>query len=98
MPGTYKTITAFVFLFLLLIAHTNICAQEICNNGKDDDGDGLIDLHDPDCQCHFNVTDNLLQNASFESFDHCPITYLYVDDHNNIDYWDVGSYVNINLT
>ena len=26
-------------------------APEICNNGIDDDGDGLIDLYDPDCFC-----------------------------------------------
>ena len=25
--------------------------SEICNNGEDDDGDGLIDLFDPDCPC-----------------------------------------------
>ncbi|HHM20868.1 MAG TPA: hypothetical protein ENJ20_02490, partial [Bacteroidetes bacterium] len=24
---------------------------EICDNGLDDDGDGLVDLDDPDCQC-----------------------------------------------
>jgi hypothetical protein len=24
---------------------------ENCNNGKDDDGDGLIDCDDPDCPC-----------------------------------------------
>lgn len=27
------------------------CAQEICNNGIDDDGDGLFDCLDPDCDC-----------------------------------------------
>lgn len=26
--------------------------SEICNNGIDDDGDGLIDLFDPDCSCN----------------------------------------------
>ena len=34
---------------------TNICFQacsnEICNNGLDDDGDGLFDCLDPDCDC-----------------------------------------------
>jgi len=98
MQGTYKIITTSVLLFVLLMTNTNICAQEICNNSKDDDGDGLIDLHDPDCQCHFTVTGNLLQNGSFESYDHCPITYTYINDHNIADYWNYGSYTNINLT
>ena len=25
--------------------------DEICDNALDDDGDGLIDLNDPDCDC-----------------------------------------------
>jgi len=29
---------------------------EICDNGIDDDGDGLVDCYDPDCQC-FTGTD-----------------------------------------
>ena len=36
------TILAFLFPFILQ-------AQEVCNNGIDDDGDGLIDCYDPDC-------------------------------------------------
>ena len=32
---------------------------KICNNGKDNDGDGLFNLYDPDCQCHFTGMDNL---------------------------------------
>ncbi|NQY11463.1 MAG: SBBP repeat-containing protein [Flavobacteriales bacterium] len=27
------------------------CIREICDNGIDDDGDGLIDLNDDDCEC-----------------------------------------------
>ncbi|MBL7804083.1 MAG: gliding motility-associated C-terminal domain-containing protein [Saprospiraceae bacterium] len=27
------------------------CVNEICNNGTDDDGDGLFDCLDPDCNC-----------------------------------------------
>jgi len=30
---------------------TIICSPEICNNGLDDDGDGLFDCLDPDCDC-----------------------------------------------
>ena len=29
----------------------NIC-PELCTNGIDDDGDGLIDFDDPDCPCN----------------------------------------------
>ena len=37
------------FLFCLFFSST-IWAQEICNNGVDDDGDGLIDCYDTgDC-------------------------------------------------
>ena len=25
--------------------------EEVCDNARDDDGDGLIDLNDPDCNC-----------------------------------------------
>ncbi|MGL5890844.1 MAG: hypothetical protein ACRC3B_13205, partial [Bacteroidia bacterium] len=35
-------------LFLLFFASA-ISAQEICNNGIDDDNDGLADCQDPDC-------------------------------------------------
>ncbi len=71
-----------------------VMAQEICNNAKDDDGDGLIDLQDPDCQCHITVTDNLLLNGSFELYDHCPVTYTYSDNYNIADYWQYGTYTN----
>lgn len=98
MHAAHKTITAFTIIFLFIAAHSKVVAQEICNNGKDDDNDGLIDLHDPDCQCRYKVNGNLLQNASFENFDHCPEFYIYNADHDNVLYWDVGSYVNINLT
>ncbi|MFK7948775.1 MAG: SdrD B-like domain-containing protein [Saprospiraceae bacterium] len=31
----------------------NSACNEICNNGTDEDGDGLIDCQDPDCPCHY---------------------------------------------
>lgn len=37
----------FILFFLGLFL--NLSAQEICDNGIDDDGDGLIDCFDPDC-------------------------------------------------
>ena len=35
---------------------TKVLAPEICNNGIDDDGDGLIDCEDPDCGSTGTVT------------------------------------------
>jgi len=36
-------------IFLVVIALNAQASLEICDNGIDDDGDGLIDLDDPDC-------------------------------------------------
>lgn len=36
-------------LILLTFISTIVLGQEICNNGIDDDGDGLIDCYDPQC-------------------------------------------------
>ncbi|MEM8909783.1 MAG: hypothetical protein AAGD05_18185, partial [Bacteroidota bacterium] len=50
------------------------CPTEDCNNGLDDDGDGLVDLNDPDCNCASGPIltvkdfDNLFRNPSFEDF------------------------------
>ncbi len=41
---TWLAVIAFFFCM------TNVLAQEICNNRIDDDGDGLIDCMDPDCE------------------------------------------------
>jgi hypothetical protein len=43
----------FIKLYLAIIftmVGSLVSAQEICNNGIDDDGDGLIDLFDSECQ------------------------------------------------
>lgn len=84
-----------LFTLLLLITAHAAFAQEICDNGKDDDGDGLVDLKDPDCNCSFRVTGNLLKNGSFESFKHCPSNY-YDNDFRIADYWEYGTYTNYN--
>jgi len=92
MPAKY--LHTFMMLLICFLTTGACAAQEICNNGKDDDGDGLADLHDPDCQCHFIVTDNLLQNGSFEMYDHCPVTYIYGNDYKIANHWQFGSYMN----
>lgn len=80
-------------LFFLTLFLFSYCAysQEICDNSKDDDGDGLIDLGDPDCQCRWKATQNLLQNSSFESFSHCPVEpYGYSNNYDIPYYWQYG--------
>ena len=46
--------------------------DEICENGRDDDRDGLIDLNDPDCACAVIQPKSLIPNPSFEEFSCCP--------------------------
>ncbi|MCC6723675.1 MAG: hypothetical protein IT258_04145, partial [Saprospiraceae bacterium] len=46
---------------------------EICDNGIDDDGDGLIDLNDEtDCRCEVFLPKSLIPNPSFEERTCCP--------------------------
>jgi gliding motility-associated-like protein len=55
---------------------------EICNNAIDDDGDGLIDLNDPDCECEIIEPVSLIPNPSFEEMSCCPLdrSQLYCAD------------------
>jgi gliding motility-associated-like protein len=46
--------------------------EEICDNALDDDGDGLIDLNDPDCDCPEVKPISLIPNPSFEENSCCP--------------------------
>ncbi len=39
----------WILYFFALVFTNTIVAQEICNNGIDDDNDGLMDCYDPDC-------------------------------------------------
>lgn len=54
----------------LLFAPFLLVAQEVCNNGIDDDADGLIDLNDPDCPCSTAIIPDgarsYIPNHSFE--------------------------------
>jgi gliding motility-associated-like protein len=69
--------------YLILIVLFLSCAmgaQEICNNGIDDDGDGLIDLNDPQCQCStLTGVPSLIPNPSFESYVFCPNWFSQLD-------------------
>lgn len=45
---------------------------EICDNGIDDDQDGLIDLNDDDCACTVIEPVSVIPNPSFEDMNCCP--------------------------
>ncbi len=67
------------FLIAFLVS-SFLYSQEICNNGIDDDGNGLIDLNDPACHCPGAVATttnvpSLIPNPSFETMSCCPSTY-----------------------
>lgn len=67
---------------ILLLISVVVFSQEICNNGIDDDGDGLIDLNDTeDCYCDSVITNevpSLIPNPSFEDYTCCPDDYSYL--------------------
>jgi gliding motility-associated-like protein len=58
------------FLCLTLLVPVLATAQEICNNGLDDDNNGLIDLNDPACTCSAVIlppnVQSYIPNHSFE--------------------------------
>ena len=60
-------------LLYLLLLFSSICfSQEICDNGRDDDGDGLIDINDPECICNATTVPSIIPNSSFEDHEECP--------------------------
>ena len=69
-----------VTISLLCCLSTTIAfSQEICDNGIDDDGDGLIDLNDNvDCVCAPVLIPSLIPNPSFEAMNCCPTSYSQV--------------------
>lgn len=79
------------FLLTLMSALLSIYVngQEICDNGLDDDGDGLIDMNDADCQC-FGIssgevfTSSKIPNPSFENRLCCPDDYSQM---NCTEFW-----------
>ena len=51
-------------LLLLLLSLSSVCfSQEICNNGIDDDGDGKIDMNDPECRCKSDPLPSVINNT-----------------------------------
>ena len=62
-----------LLLFLLFSIFSS--AQEICNNGIDDDADGKIDLNDSDCICNNSAITSIIPNPSFETLSACPSSF-----------------------
>ncbi|HLF52002.1 T9SS type B sorting domain-containing protein [Flavobacterium sp.] len=63
------------FLFFTLLFTLIGSAQENCSNGIDDDGDGKIDLNDPDCICNTSSITSIIPNPSFETYTSCPTQF-----------------------
>jgi gliding motility-associated-like protein len=57
-----------------------LLAQEICTNGIDDNGNGLIDLNDPECACNTLIAppdlSSYIRNHSFEERACCPYDFV----------------------
>lgn len=53
-----KFLKSIAVLFLLMIFGGQLAAQEICNNGIDDDNDGYVDCFDSDCSGSFFCSGN----------------------------------------
>ncbi|MBN2668230.1 MAG: gliding motility-associated C-terminal domain-containing protein [Bacteroidales bacterium] len=70
-------------------------AQEICDDGIDNDGNGLIDLNDPGCACSGAGTtpSSLIPNPSFEDHTCCPTEFSEYTDFltNCADTWNQPS-------
>lgn len=62
----------FICLSFFLMPFIGFSQSEICDNGIDDDGDGLIDLNDDECFCEIVEPVSLIPNPSFEDQDCCP--------------------------
>ncbi len=48
---------------MMLSIISSVYAQEICDNGIDDDNDGLIDMNDNDCECQGPVAFTLITGS-----------------------------------
>ena len=72
----FKYIVSFT---ILLTFSFSLYSQEICNNGIDDDADGLIDMNDvASCNCAPIIIPSMIPNPSFEQTNCCPTTYSQV--------------------
>ncbi len=74
----FQIIPKTLFIFFLASISLQLSGQELCDNAIDDDGDGLIDFNDDDCECTSTIATNpvsLIPNPSFEDFSCLPYTF-----------------------
>ena len=89
--GKIYFLIRLIFLASAFFFSNILFSQEICDNGIDDDRNGLIDLNDPGCQCHYQANTNLLMNPSFESYKHCLMPpYDYANNFDIPSPWKYG--------
>ncbi len=58
-PATTIFATSIPEIESILVADSILCSSfciEICDNGRDDDGDLLVDYYDPDCPCEETIS------------------------------------------
>lgn len=67
-----------LLLSLIMVFPFFLFAQEICNNGIDDNGNGLIDLNDPECICNLTQA-SIIPNPSFEDTLCCPSDFSQLE-------------------
>ena len=72
MTHSLKFATCLLMAMLLGTFLFSQPTPEICDNAIDDDGDGLIDLNDRDCDCPIVEPISLIPNPSFEDRTCCP--------------------------
>jgi gliding motility-associated-like protein len=100
-----------LFIFISVFSFVNLMySQENCNNGIDDNNDGLIDLHDTSiCKCNsflFEVPKPIIPNSSFEEKHCCPsemftgmncVNNWMIASDGTTDYLNLCGYQAINL-
>jgi hypothetical protein len=84
-----------ILIFILLFGSTTF-AQEICDNGLDDDGDSFVDLNDTECDCEgIEGFSTLIPNPSFDDTVCCPysieldcaVDWIQASDGSTADYY-----------
>jgi hypothetical protein len=86
-----KSRNYLVVTICLLVSIFSSYSQEICDDGVDNDNDGLVDLNDlNDCSCASINAPNLsiIPNPSFESFSTLP---TYISQTSLLNNWEKGT-------